>query len=200
RKCNFDPARDVPVCRAGADNADCLTSAQAATLKKIYGGPMSNGKQYFPGFMVGSEANWQNAGIPAPARAKPADYNLADGVFKYLVLDPPQAEYDSLTLDFDKAATTVARWSKLADAKDADLSKFRKSGGKLIMTYGWADQILQPLMGVHYYEAVVAKDKSAAEFARLFMVPGMTHCAGGIGPDRHHPGTAGTDWAQNAQA
>ena len=26
------------------------------------------------------------------------------------------------------------------------------------MTYGWADQILQPMMGVNYYEAVVAKN------------------------------------------
>jgi Tannase and feruloyl esterase len=49
RKCSFDPARDVPACPAGTDNADCLTKAQAATLKKIYGGPVSNGKPYFPG-------------------------------------------------------------------------------------------------------------------------------------------------------
>ena len=204
RKCSFDPARDVPACPAGADStdrADCLTSAQAATLKKIYGGPMSNGKQYFPGFMVGSEANWNNAVIPAQAGAKPADYNLADGVFKYLVLDPPQAEYDSLTLDFDKAATTVARWSKLADAKDADLSKFRKNGGKLIMTYGWADQILQPLMGVNYYEAVTSKNgKSTPDFARLFMVPGMSHCAGGVGPDRNDAVTAMIDWVEKKKA
>ena len=26
------------------------------------------------------------------------------------------------------------------------------------MTYGWADPILQPLMGVNYYEQVVAKN------------------------------------------
>ena len=77
---------------------------------------------------------------------------------RYLMLDPPQPDYDSMTFDYDRDPALVARWSKLADAKDPDLSKFRKSGGKLIMTYGWADQILQPLMGVHYYEAVVAKN------------------------------------------
>jgi feruloyl esterase len=75
-----------------------------------------------------------------------------------LILDPPQPEYDSLKFDYDTAASTVERWSKLADAKETDLSKFRKRGGKLIMTYGWADQILQPMMGVHYYEGVVAKN------------------------------------------
>jgi feruloyl esterase len=201
RKCNFDPARDVPACRDGADMPECLTSAQAATLKKIYGGPMSHGKPYFPGFMPGSEANWNGAVVPAQPGAKPADFNLAEGVMKYLVLDPPQAEYDTMQLDYDKVASMVARWSKLADAKETDLSKFRKSGGKLIMTYGWADQILQPLMGVNYYEAVTAKNgKSTPDFARLFMVPGMSHCAGGAGPDRNDAVTAVIDWVEKKKA
>ena len=56
RKCNFDPARDVPACSAGTDGADCLTAAQAAAIAKVYSGPMSNGKPFFPGFMPGSEA------------------------------------------------------------------------------------------------------------------------------------------------
>jgi len=212
RNCSFDPARDVPACRAGADGPDCLTPAQAGTLKKIYGGPVSKGKPLFPGFMVGSEqvttgvngaraSGWANAIIAAQPDAKPADFNLAEGVFKYLVLDPPQPMYDTLTFDFDKDAAMVARWSKLADAKDADLSKFSKRGGKLIMTYGWADQILQPLMGVKYYESVVAKNgRQTMDFARLFMFPGMTHCAGGIGPDVNDAVTAVIDWVEKGKA
>src|ERR1700752_1259330 len=47
RKCSFDPARDVPACQAGADTADCLTAAQAAAVKKVYSGPVSNGKPFF---------------------------------------------------------------------------------------------------------------------------------------------------------
>jgi hypothetical protein len=210
RKCTFDPTRDVPACSAGADSPDCVTTAQAATLKKIYGGPVSKGKSFFPGFMVGSEqittgpngaaSGWANAIIAAQPNAKPADFNLAEGVFKYLVLDPPQENYETLSLDFDKAPGMVTRWSKLADAKDADLSKFSKRGGKVIMTYGWADQILQPMMGVTYYESVSAKNKNASDFARLFMVPGMTHCAGGIGPDRNDAVTAVIDWVEKGKA
>ena len=120
---------------------------------------------------------------------------------RYLIFDPPQPEYDTMTFDYDKDRALVARWSKLADAKDADLSKFRKSGGKLIMTYGWADQILQPLQGVRYYESVVAKHgKDTADFARLFMVPGMAHCGGGIGPDRNDAVTAVIDWVEKGKA
>jgi feruloyl esterase len=211
RKCRFDPARDVPACTAGTDGADCLTPAQASAIAKIYNGPTSNGTPYFPGFMPGSEqlvpgpggalaSSWSGAIVPAQPNTKPADFNLAEGIMKYLVLDPPQPEYDTLTFDYDKAASTVARWSALADAKNADISAFAKRGGKLIMTYGWADQILQPLMGVRYYESLVAKDKNTPRHARLFMVPGMTHCAGGLGPDRNDAVTAVIDWVEKGKA
>jgi feruloyl esterase len=212
RKCSFDPARDVPACSGGADASDCLTPAQAATIKKIYGGPVSKGKPFFPGFMPGSEAvvtgptgttnsGWLNTIVPAQPSAKPADFNLAEGVMRYLILDPPQPTYDSSQFDYDRDVALVSRWSKLADAKDPDLSKFRKSGGKLIMTYGWADTILQPLMGVNYYEAVVKTNgKSTTDFARLFMAPGMAHCGGGIGPDRNDAVTAVIDWVEKGKA
>jgi hypothetical protein len=212
RKCAFDPVRDVPSCREGADASDCLTAAQAMTLKKIYSGPLSKGKPFFPGFMIGSEAvttgpngvtssGWANAIVAAQPNAKPADFNLAEGVLRYLILDPPQPEYDAMTFDYDRDTKLVERWSKLADAKDPNLAKFRKSGGKLIMTYGWADQILQPLMGVNYYESVIAKNgKDTMDFARLFMVPGMAHCAGGVGPDRTDAVTAVIDWVEKGKA
>jgi len=138
--------------------------------------------------------------VPAQPGAKPADFNLAEGVMRYLILDPPQPEYDATKFDYDKDPALVARWSKLADAKDADLSKFRSTGGKLIMTYGWADQILQPLMGVNYYEAVAAKNQNAPEFVRLFMMPGVAHCGGGVGPDRHDAVTAVIDWVEKGKA
>jgi len=212
RACRFDASRDVPACSAGADTPDCLTAAQAATINRINRGPSSKGKPFMAGFMPGSEAattapngttnsGWVGAIVPAQPGAKPADFNLAEGVLRYLILDPPQPEYDFMKFDYDRDTALVERWSKLADAKDADLSKFRKSGGKVIMTYGWADQILQPMMGVNYYEAVVAKNgRGTSDFARLFMMPGVAHCGGGIGPDRVDAVTAVIDWVEKNKA
>src|SRR5205823_607982 len=54
RKCNFDPRRDVPMCSGGTDGADCLTGAQATAMAKVYSGPVSKGKPFFPGYMPGS--------------------------------------------------------------------------------------------------------------------------------------------------
>jgi feruloyl esterase len=213
RKCMFDPARDVPACRPGTDGPHCLTAAEASSVAKVYSGPVSNGKPLFPGFEPGSEAvmtglfgggkgsGWLNVIVTTQADRKPADFNLAEGTMRYLVLKPPQPEYDYQTFDFDRDIHLLDDWSKLADAKDPDLSGFKMRGGKLIMTYGWADSILQPMMGVNYYEQAVAKNgPDTREFFRLFMAPGMAHCGGGIGPDRHDSMTAMIDWVEKGKA
>ena len=210
RNCNFDVARDVPVCVAGADTDQCLTPAQAGTFAKIYGGPMSRGKPVFPGFMVGSEAlvagpngvasGWANV-ILAGQNGRSADFNLADNTMKYLVHQPPNPLWDFRTFDFDRDIPTLEAWGALANAKNPDLAKFRARGGKIIMTYGWADSVLQPLMGVRYYErAVEANGPNGRDFLRLFMVPGMAHCAGGVGPDTLDSVTAIVNWVERGRA
>jgi len=213
RKCNFDPRRHVAACSAGTDNADCLTPAQAETIAKIYSGPMSNGKPFFTGYMPGSEAvtaglfgggtgsGWLNVIVSPQPDGKPADFNLAENTMRYLVFSPPQPDYDYKTFNFDRDIHLLDQWSKQADAKNPDLSKFKKHGGKLLMTHGWADSILQPMASVNYYEQAVAKNGPAtSDFFRLFMVPGMAHCGGGIGPDRHDPMTATIDWVEKDKA
>jgi feruloyl esterase len=211
RQCAFDPMRDVPSCSASG-GSECLSPAEATAVAKIYGGPVSNGKPWFSGFMLGSEAivtapngtansGWMNLIVAAQPDAKPADFNLAEGVLRYLVFDPPRPDYDFRSFDFDRDVGQLERWGKLANANDPDLSKFRARGGKLIMTYGWADAILQPLMGVSYYErATAANGPNTADFFRLFMVPGMAHCAGGVGPDQNDAVTAVIDWVEKGSA
>ena len=213
RKCNFNPARDVPACAAGTDGADCLTGAQAEAVAKVYSGPVSNGKPFFPGYMPGSEAvtaglfgggtgsGWLNVIVTTQPDATPADFSLAENTMRYLVFTPPKPTYDYKTFDFDRDIHLLDGWSKQADAKNPDLSQFKKRGGKVIMTYGWADSILQPMAGVNYYEQAVAKNGPAtSDFFRLFMVPGMAHCGGGIGPDRHDPMTAMVNWVEKNKA
>ena len=213
RKCSFDPARDVPACSPGTDGPDCLTAAQAAAIAKVYAGPVSNGKPFFPGFEPGSEAvipnlfgggtgsSWINLIVSGQRGGKPADFGLAEDTMRYLVHKPPKPDWDYRTFDFDKDIHMLDEWSKQADAKNPDLSKFRSRGGKLLMTYGWADSVLQPMVGVHYYEQAVAHNgPSTTDFFRLFMVPGMWHCSGGTGPDQHDPMTAVINWVEKGKA
>jgi tannase/feruloyl esterase len=217
RRCNFDPAKDMPSCPAGKDDATCLTPAQADALMKVYSGPVnSQGKQVFPGFMFGSEAvappvfggapgagpasGWMNVIVAEPGR-KPADFSLAEETMRYLVFTPPRPDYDYRTFNFDRDTGLLDAWGKLANANNPDLSVFNRRGGKLIMTYGWADSILMPMMGVNYYErAVSTNGPKTRDFFRLFMVPGMAHCGGGVGPDQSDAVSAVIDWVEKGKA
>jgi feruloyl esterase len=190
----------------------CLTPAEAAAVQKVYDGPQAGGKTIFPGFMVGSEAvlprpngtagsGWIGLIAPAEAGGRSADFGLAEGTMRYLALDPPQPEWDFRSFDFERDPALLERWGKLANATETNLRAFRASGGKLLITYGWADAILQPLMGVRYYEqAVAANGRNATDFMRLFMIPGMAHCAGGLGPDQYDAVTAVIDWVEQGAA
>src|SRR5208283_5603629 len=65
------------------------------------------------------------------------------------------------------------------------LRHFRGRGGKLILYQGWSDPAVPALNTIDYYKAVVTKmgQGHTDSFLRLFMVPGMEHCAGGPGPN-----------------
>ena len=160
RLCTLDVKADLPACAAGTDNDTCLTAAQSATVMKIYGGPVSHGQQIFPGFMLGSEGvrgllaiGWMNLIVPSQPDRKAADFNLAEDTMRYLVHTPPQPDYDYRSFDFDRDTIMLDAWGQLVNATNSDLSRFKKRGGKLIMTYGWADPVLQPMVGVNYYRA-----------------------------------------------
>ncbi len=70
-----------------------------------------------------------------------------------------------------------AMLSPMIDATDPDLSAFAKRGGKLIMFMGWDDPVGAALDIARYYEKLA----EPAGYARLYMVPGMVHCAEGPG-------------------
>jgi len=49
---------------------------------------------------------------------------------------------------------------------------------------GWSDAAIPPTNTIGYYDQVGQRmgEKKRAQFMRLFMIPGMQHCAGGPGP------------------
>ena len=69
------------------------------------------------------------------------------------------------------------------------------------MYFGWADQALNARMGVEYFEAVQKKMGPATEdFLRLFMVPGMFHCGGGVGTSSFDAITPLVRWTEQGIA
>jgi len=63
--------------------------------------------------------------------------------------------------------------------------KFKARGGKLILYHGWNDAVLPPLNTINDFESVRTElgRREADSFMRLFMAPGLQHCADGPGPN-----------------
>ena len=77
------------------------------------------------------------------------------------------------------------RLADILDANDPDLSRFSGHGGKLIMYVGTADALISPRAGIDYYGDLLTRmgASRAKAFTRLFVIPGMQHCQGGLTPN-----------------
>ena len=177
-KCHFDP--QVLLCK-GEETLDCLTQPQIATLNSIYTGPRdASGKTVFPGFTPGDEWGWREWVIGQdPTSASGLHY--VDNYFRYMVTGDPR--WNALTAD-PEASLRQSREKEAADldSTDPDLGKFSSRGGKLILYHGWNDQAISPWNTIDYYKSVQQKMGDTGSFLRLYMAPGVEHCAGGPGP------------------
>jgi feruloyl esterase len=181
-QCHFDPS--VLLCK-GDDSASCLTAPQVASAKRIYDGRVdSQGKQVYPGLMPGAEdgPNSWTAWITGSGGAQGNGAIIVESYFRYMIYG--NARWNPLTAKVEliqKAADE--KTASTLNATDPDLRRFQARGGKLILYHGWNDSAISPLYTVNYYESVIAAmgAQTAESFLRLYMVPGMLHCAGGPG-------------------
>ena len=189
RACDFDPERDLPRCNSAATD-QCFSDGQIEALAKIYGGVISQGAQVFPGLPVGSEAappsgrrrtsGWQGWIVDESGPSR--QHIFAETFMRYLAFEPDEPEFELSEFDFDEDPGRMGFIRSILDATDPDLTRFRDAGGKMLMYFGWADTALNPMMGVNYYEdALRVTGPETRDFFRLFMVPGMFHCSGGLG-------------------
>lgn len=211
-RCDFRPARDLPRCEGTADRPDCFTPNQIAALDRLYGDVTRQGKRYFPGWPVGSEVAGPNGqsgwlGEHIDARTGQSAWNGYASAFIRFILGPgtPLANLNDAEaiqkFDLDKEYDNLAFARQTLDATDPDLTAFRQRGGKLLIYFGWADPQFNPRMGLEYYQDVMEKmGPSTQEFARLFMVPGMFHCGGGIGTSTFDSATPLVRWVEEGDA
>ncbi len=95
------------------------------------------------------------------------------------------ANWDLMTFDLDKDLALAIKNAGFIESSDPDLSKFKARGGKLLLYHGWADPGPAPENTINYYTAAAKKTGGKPdEWMRLFLLPGVGHCGGGVGPDR----------------
>ncbi|HLJ89406.1 MAG TPA: tannase/feruloyl esterase family alpha/beta hydrolase [Candidatus Angelobacter sp.] len=183
RECKFDPT--TMVCKEG-DSNNCLTAPQAAALKKFYEGPKnSKGEQLFPGYVPGGEEGpggwplWITGQGPGTSLQSAFTTNF----FKNMIFS--DRTWDFKTFNFDSGVAAADKQAAVLNSTDPDMKAFKARGGKLLIYHGWSDAAIPAVNAINYYKSVASTmgAHDTAQFVRLYMVPGMQHCAGGPGPN-----------------
>jgi feruloyl esterase len=170
--CRFDPASLV--CRT-ADSPNCLTPVEAAMLRRLQQAGFEPSAAAYP-------ESWTQWILNLDPVA-PSQHRFATEAFRYLVRNDPDWRVELFDPRRDRPSRSLR---EAVDSDSTDLARFRARGGRILSYFGWADPVLSPRAGLAYYRRVVQRMGGAArtrDFYRLFMVPGMTHCQGGLGPD-----------------
>ena len=179
--CHFDPS--VLLCK-DADSLNCLTQPQVNALKKFYaGGQDSHGNSTFPGFVPGDEAGGWGDWVLGHGPGSGAGSGYVQNFFRYMVTN--DTKWNVLTANVDESIEkSIAVTSKDLDSTDPDLSRFASRGGKLIIYHGWNDPAISPWNSIAYFKSVEQEmgEPKTESFLRLYMAPGVEHCAGGPGP------------------
>jgi feruloyl esterase len=215
------------ICRGGA-TTDCLTTEQASVLQ-AYTQPLHDrhGNFLYPGWAITNlsgprGASYWNTGDTAPkltqpespwcddTDAAPRGWTFARQALSFWMGMGP--EQSMLALDVDPKTSTVgdklvAALDKTfgpAETKDpAKLLPFIQQGRKLIIYHGASDPAIPAARSVLFYHDLAAKlhgVPKTQESVRLFLVPGMQHCSGGIGPDQFDTLSAIETWVEHRKA
>jgi pimeloyl-ACP methyl ester carboxylesterase len=203
RGCDFDPG--VLSCPAGK-TAQCLSAPQVTALKALMQGPQdSQGHPLYAAFPydagISDPAYYRmHLGTSTDGTPNSADATLGFDTLRYLAMTPPNPGFNVFNFDFDRDVALTAESSKIIDADATDLNTFARHG-KLLLYHGLSDQGLSPLDTLDWYERLrTPNGGSVKDWARLFMIPGMTHCAGGPATDQFDMLAAMVAWVENGEA
>ena len=190
-KCDFDPAVHIPVC-SESSGPNCLTPNELAALQEIYVGK----EPFVPGVPFGSEninGGWSTWILPNSATGTPQLHSVIADAFEWLMFTPDRPGYDYLAnWDWNVEPFQMQVAERIYNATDPDLRRVLRRNSKILMYHGWGDPGANPVRSIRYRQAVVdfmgrqAKQAGRGEeitdsFLKLYLVPGMAHCGGGVG-------------------
>jgi feruloyl esterase len=192
RACTWRP--DSLLC--GALKGVCLTPAQVEAADMIYQGPRNprTGEQYYPGLARGSELGW---GLYMKQASQEPPFK---GVFDFAL----GKEFQFQTFDWDRDAETfIDTVGPYFDAMNTDLTAFGRRGGKLLLYHGGSDPLASAEDTVNFYtkannrgELAAGGPRAVSTYVLLYVLPGMDHCEGGLGPDYFDQMSAIMRWTE----
>ena len=194
---------DPAGCRWNADKligtvtkCGTITRTDATVMNKIWQGPVTAAGQWL---WYGLEP-----GASPAALAGSSPFSVVAGWLGTWLLRDPGWDWSTLSYaQFDRLfAQSVRQFSATIGTDDPNLRAFRQHGGKLLIWHGLADDVIFPQGSIQYYQRVVRAMGGAAQarsFARLFLAPGVQHCASAAGPEPDRPLAAVVRWVEHGQ-
>lgn len=201
---------------AGSKSDSCLSFDQASAVRKIFDGvKAADNSALYASFPydtgISSFAGWPLVYLGAQPGSNSALLMLigqASG--SYIFSTPPDPPFSLFTVNPDQYAQAIKATSgdytvsavDFMEADSTNIDAFKQRGGKAIYFHGVSDPIFSANDTIDYYQKLsTAYGNKAADFARLFLVPGMNHCAGGdYATDYFDPLDAIVNWVENGKA
>lgn len=208
----FDLNRDVPTCTAARDGT-CLSATQKTSIAKLFSGvTTSTGTKIYSSWPYDSglgTGGWSFWKFTVPAI-------LDSGAIGFIWQVPPAnpatfngpvfaatSNVDTLfaNIQATNATYTENSLSFMTPPHPTDLSALKSRGAKLMVYHGTSDPIFSSDDSVTYVQNLnAANGGSAADFARLYLIPGMNHCGGGPSTDQFDMLTPLVNWVEHGVA
>jgi len=179
QKCDWDARRLVGTKVVCDGQEITISAATADAVRKIWAGPTTpSGSRLWYGPNKGAALD-ALAGYKAP-------FVVAQDWAQYFVTRDPSFDPTTLTYAsfYRLFESSQRQFHDVIGTDDPDLRSFAKAGGKLITWHGQADQLVPTLGTVDYKDRVddLLGARKVDSFYRVFLLPGVDHCAGGTDP------------------
>ncbi len=218
----FDPA--VLTCAAGKTDS-CLTAAQVNALKAMFNGPVNSAGEalyatwpYDTGVASFGWRIWK-LGTSPTSTPNAIIATLGGGALPYVFVTPPDLVSGEnngvldylLGFNFDRDAPrifattdlyTESAMSFMTPPNPDSFAEFKDRGGKMLVYHGNSDPVFSVDDTIRWYNSLRDNHGPAetSSFARLFTIPGMTHCSGGPATDHFDMLSALTNWVEHGEA
>jgi feruloyl esterase len=179
---------EVPCTNPTGTSCTCLVADQTVAMNQVWGGALdSTGRVLYPGFERGVEDSSElvkQQGLSEPSLDS-LDYWAFGPKFTwqqlFATVSGPAGELVNKINALDSTEVGSQDFASVLNADSANLAAFNAHGGKLIIYAGYEDPSIPSASTIDFYNQAVHDDANTPNYARLYLAPGMWHCANGPG-------------------
>lgn len=208
--CTFEPESIVGTEIECSGFSKTLSSEAASIMKAIWEGPQSStGEFQWYGYDKSANLTSLGGGIAHNKcndqgnNCEPEVFPLGFDWLSWVVKRDPENTGRNISHQEwdDNFDSSLIEFQSLIETNDDDLSRFKRSGAKLINWHGTRDQLIPFNGSTHYVDRLLERDPNTADYYRLFVAPATDHgFVEGLAPSVNGTLSKLIDWVENGIA